>query len=856
MKTLLDLYDEMAALGGREALLRSNAYRTWRWSYRELTEKAEAFAAELTRRGVAPGDRILLWSENRPEWAAAFWGALLRGVAVVPVDFRSSPDLVRSIHAEVRPALSLVGEELDPDALPAATRLAISDLAQFDRPSNFKPHSVSPEAIVEILYTSGSTSRPKGVVHRHRNLCSNLSSVAAEIRRHRWLARPFQPIRMLDLLPLSHLFGQTMGLFMPPMLGGSAAFTSDLGPAALLETVRRERISVLVGVPKMLDTLRTVIALDQPPGRPSRRGFGAVAETWWRHRDIHRRTGWKFWAFVTGGARLDEDLEDYWRNLGYAVIQGYGLTEASPVVSLNHPFSSKRGSLGKPLPGQQVRIAPDGEILVRGANVSEEYFGQVDDSAEGSTHFEGGWLHTGDLGRFDAQGRLYYRGRKRDLIVRSDGMNVHPQDIEAVLDADPAVAESVALGIPNSSGANVHAVIVPAGDDDAPDDDAVSAAIARANQRLEAHQRIQGFSIWRADELPRTASTQKIRRGELADRVIQRLAGTPSSGERNAVERLLDRDLDADASQVRLAEDLGMSSLDRVELLARVEQETGRRIDEESFSRIRTAAELERVLAGETLGAYHEPSSRESALLEPRWTRSFFARHGRQALLDGLILPLVQRLVEVDAEGLENLQSLDGPVIFVANHASHFDTATLYCALPPAYRRRIAPAMSQDYFAAWFRPETATPAARRRARAQYLLALGLFNAYPLPQQMAGVRRALEYSGELVEADCSLLVYPEGTRTTDGTLQPFRPGAALLAQRLEIPLLPVGLDGLFNIYSVHHKLPRKGRATVRFGRPFNVPHNSDPAEWARHAQQEVQSLLSGSQSESPPTPVRA
>ena len=841
MNTLLDLYDDLSALGRREAMLRVSPYRTWRWTYRELTRASEAFAADLARRGVNPGDRIVLWSENRPEWAAAFWGAQLHGVALVPIDFRSTPDLARSIRDEAAPKLALVGEEVEADAFPANSRLPLPTIDSLDPDPSFVRHKARPSDIVEILYTSGSTSRPKGVVHRHRNICSNLSAIAGEIRRFRPLAWPFQPIRSLDLLPLSHLFGQTMGVFIPAMLGGSVAFSSDLNPASLLETIRTERISILVGVPKMLDALRTAVEphLDEPPSRPVRKGLGAIFETWWGHRHIHRLTGWKFWAFVTGGARLDEELEGFWRNLGYAVVQGYGLTEASPVVSLNHPFSAKRGSLGKPLPGQQVRIAPDGEILVRGANVSEEYFGQVESSPEGSTRFEGGWLHTGDLGEFDDQGRLYYRGRKRDLIVRADGMNVHPQDVESVLVADDTVAECVALGIVDGPDVLLHVAVVPA----APDAD-VASAVARANQRLEPHQRIQDFSVWTADELPRTASTLKVRRGELAAMVRERRSGRAASTDaRSGIEKLLERDLSAPSDQVRLDEDLGLSSLDRVELLARVEQQTGRRIDEESFAAVRTVADLEAALDTAAPTSSRPPATeREESLLRPRWTRSFVLRNARRALLDCLILPLVQRLIEVDVEGLDNLLNLDGPVIFVANHASHFDTAVLYCALSPDLRRRIAPAMSQDYFAAWFRPDRYSRQERRLARSQYLLALSLFNAYPLPQQMAGVRRALEYSGELVQDGYSLLVYPEGTRTTDGRLRPFRPGAALLAQRLEIPLLPVGLDGLFDIYSVHDRLPKKGRVVVRFGSPLTVPRGADPAASALCAEQAVQALI--------------
>jgi len=832
----------MESLAAREALARSNRYRTWKWSYGELCERSRAFAAELVRRGVAPGDRVLLWAENRPEWAAAFWGTVLVGAAAVPVDFRSSPDLARRVFDETDPALAVVGDEVDADALPRDRRLRAAEVDELaDAGEAFRRAPADPAAVVEILYTSGSTSRPKGVVQRHRNIAANLSGVAREIKKFRGVARPFQPIRILDMLPLSHLFGQTMGLFIPPLLGGAAAFTSEMSATALVETIRRERISVFVGVPAMLESLRTAVEpnLARPAQRPGKGPLRAVVETWWRQRDLHARLGWKFWAFVTGGARLDEDLEGFWRNCGYAVVQGYGLTEAAPVVALNHPFSSRRGSLGKPLPGQEVRIAPDGEILVRGANVAEGYYGEVEDPGAGSTRFEGGWLHTGDLGEFDEQGRLYYRGRKRDLIVRPDGMNVHPQDVEAALLKQPGVAEAVVLGIENSGAMETHAALVLEAEAGSETDS--GAVVAQANRDLEPHQRIQSHTVWQADDLPRTASTLKVRKNELAGMVVAKLAGRTPDRERSAVERILGRDL-ADGQPLRLEEDLGLSSLDRVELLAKVEQATGRPVAEESFSAVATTAELESLLRGDVPAAPKIDPARE-ALLKPRWSRNALLRPARAFLLEGFVLPLVGRLIEVHVEGLAALDELDGPAVFVANHASHFDTAVLYQALPTRIRRRIAPAMSQDYFRDYFHPENASPARRRQARLSYFIALGLFNAYPLPQQMSGTRRALEYSGELVADGYSLLVYPEGTRTLDGEVGRFLPGAALLAQRLEIPIVPVGIEGLFEIYSSVQRVPKKGRVAVRFGAPIEVQPSEDLSQAAARAETKVRALAS-------------
>lgn len=834
MRTLLDLWTRIDALGGRQAVVRRTAYRRHEVDYRRLTAGARAFAVELDRRGFEPGDRALLWGENRAEWLMAFWGCLLRGVVVVPVDFRSSPELVRRILAQSSPKLALYGEEVDPQALPEALRSPLSALDELEPPQRFEPRPASPDDVVEIVFTSGSTSDPRGVVHRHGNIAANLHGVAREIDRYRWALRPFQPIRILDLLPLSHLFGQTLGVFLPPLLGGSVVFTSELGGDALLDALRQERVSTLVGVPAILQGLRERISqeLDEPPQPPRRTGWAAVPELWWRYRAIHRLTGWKFWAFVIGGASLDEELELYWRRLGFAVVQGYGLTEASPVVSLNHPLSTKPGCLGLPLPGQQVRIAPDGEILVRGPSVASEYYGGSRGSA-GGTHFEGGWLHTGDLGALDAEGRLYYRGRKRDRIVRPDGLNVYPGDVEKVLRAEPAVLECVVL---DPGGGRVHAALALRDGADPVE------LVRRVNAGLEAPQRLQEWSLWRPDELPRTASTLKIRRGELADLLAARRGESPAAPSQDPLETLLGRDLPTQSDDLRLDEDLGFSSLERLELQARVEEAGGRRLDEESVAALRTVGDLRRLAAKPAAAPSGPRKTAPGFLLEPRWSRSAPVRAFRAAALDWAVLPLAAKLLLLRVQGLDNLAELDGaPALFAANHASHFDTAALYMALPPARRRRIAPAMSQDFFRGLFDPEGRDWRERVPDTAGYLAALTLFNAFPLPQKMTGVRRALRYAGELVDSGYSLLIYPEGTRSPDGAVGPYRPGVGLLALELGLPVVPVRLDGLFEVYNQFDDAPRRGPVSVAFGRPLRFAPHDQPAAIADRVRRETLAL---------------
>ena len=264
---------------------------------------------------------------------------------------------------------------------------------------------------------------------------ANLTPLEQEIKRYLKWERLFHPVRFLNLLPLSHVFGQFMGIFVPQLLGGEVFFQESLSPSQIMETVRRERISVVIAVPRILDALREKIESDYEARGKLDRLRDAIASSadrhflrrWWTFRAIHNMFGWKFWAFVSGGASLNPDTEEFWQRLGFAVIQGYGMTETAALISVNHPFKMGRGSIGKTLPGQQMKLDESGEILVRGDNVSPGYWcGDVK-----SITNEEGWLRTGDVGEMDAAGNLYFKGRKKDVIVTAAGLNIYPDDLEA-----------------------------------------------------------------------------------------------------------------------------------------------------------------------------------------------------------------------------------------------------------------------------------------------------------------------------------------------------------------------------------------------------------------------------------------
>ena len=758
MQTLSELIPQFRTLGRREAIRQSTSYGSRLVTWEKLFDLIGTCVSFLEDHGLHPGDRVMIQAENCPEWVALFWACVARGVHVVPVDFNFTPELASRIYADCGARLSVDAAVLEEVRIRASRGPA----------PDFSITPAGPDDIVEIIYTSGTTGEPHGIVHRHRNICTNLEPFQREISKYRRWAAPFQPIRILELLPLSHMFGQSMGLFVPLMLEGSVAFTNEIRPSAIVNIVRDNRISVLVSVPRILESLRLEMRRHVPPGSAMSNsrwtGLPGVAERWWKYRKVHSRFGWKFWAFVAGGARVDPDLEEFWGRLGFAVIQGYGLTEASPVVAVNHPFSSRRGSLGKPVPGQQVRIADDGEILVRG------------DSIAGAVDAEG-WLHTGDLGEMDSDGRLYFRGRKKDVIVTPEGLNVSPDDVEEVLRQIPEIRDSAVVSIADQ----VHAALILRKPDTPRDE--IAQLIRRANERLEAHQRIRNWSIWPLADFPRTASTMKVKRGAVVEQLMN---GTVKESP------------EPDPS--------GMSSLERVELLTRLEERHGIEIDEEAFSRATTAADLKQFM--------NHPTEAQSPRPLPTWPLSLPIRGFRGMFQRCIAIPIFRKWLPLTITGIENLQGIDPPVLFAANHASDLDTPAVFTALPPTWRKRIAPAMRADYFgSSW------------KFRLQFLLARTLYNAFPLPQEMAGTRRAFEYTAELVRRGFCPLVFPEGRRTRDGRLQNFRPGTGMMAVRLRIPVVPIYIGGMFQVYSREDSWPKTGPVHVSIGKPMRFAANT-------------------------------
>jgi long-chain acyl-CoA synthetase len=492
--------------------------------------------------------------------------------------------------------------------------------------------------------------------------------------------------------------------------------------------------------------------------------------------------------------------------MGFAVIQGYGLTETAPIVTLNHPFGTKRGSVGKAIAGVEMKIAPDGEILVRGDNVTTGYFGA---GAEAAAVFEDGWFHTGDIGEIGEDGQLFIHGRKKEMIVTPEGLNVFPEDVERVLNRLPGVRESAVVG--GDKNDRVHAVIV------VEPGVSVDEVVRLANAELDDHQKIRRAIVWPEAALPRTEGTAKLKRAAIGQWV--KSGGPPphaAAGDLLAtlVAKYAGR---GDLQATTTIDELGLSSLERVELMVALEDAFATRIDENAFAEARDLSALRTVIEK---SAKAGPAAIEPVDF-PAWNRTWLARAIRRASLPTWILPTARLFAWIRVDGLDNLAMIHGPVMFASNHQSHMDTPVILAALPARLRYRVAPAMAKEFFKAHFFPAQHSRRARFTNSLNYYLAALFFNAFPLPQREAGARQTLQYIGEVLDAGFSVLIFPEGRRTDAGEIDRFRAGIGMIGSRLEVPVVPVRIEGLDKVLHPSWKMARPGRVRVAFGKPMRL-----------------------------------
>ena len=809
--------------GRRDALLFKPAFRYRRWSYTQLGAQSGQVATLLQRRGLKKGDQVVLWGPNCPQWVLAFLGCIRCGVVVVPLDLRSAPDYVARVLSRIEPKLAFTSRVTPKDGVELGVpEIGFEELeASIQGLPQPEAADISPDDLAEIMFTSGTTGDPKGVMLTHRNLLANVEGVCQYIS-----CKPSS--RLLSILPLSHMYEQMGGLFIALYSGASVTYPTSRQPTILARTMRERRVTILLLVPQALELLMNGIEREvRNQGKEALwNRLLRIAESMplpirrLLFRRVHKQFGGKLDFIVSGGAALDPDLGRKWEALGIKIVQGYGTTEAAPVIS-NHSLKERRlDSAGRPLPNVELKISGEGEILVRGENITPGYW-RAPQETEAS--FEDDWYKTGDLGYLDDEGFVHIQGRKKDMIVLSSGQNIFPEDIQGVLSKHPKVADSAVVGLEKGSSVEVHAALI------LEDAEEAEEIVSWANGQLAEQQRIRSFTVWPEEDFPRT-HTLKVKKGVVLDTILGKIqpqapveqtsAARPGGPGRSLVDVIAEvskRGAGEVLDSSTLGGDLDLDSLGRVELLSAIEVELGVYLDESQLGPDMTVEELRSLV--------EEGSKNPPMMSFPSWGMRWWCRMVRGFLQRAVVFPLVSLPYSLKVSGRENLVGITGPVLFASNHNLGLDNPLIIKAIPLKWRRRMAVAGAADL---WRNP------------VWWIVNPLLGNAFPLARE-GSVKPSLENMGRIMDNGWSVLIYPEGEQTLGGPIKPFMNGTGLVAVEGGIPVVPLRLHIHRLGTPVRFPLLRRGKVEVRLGETLTFPPGTDYQEATSAIEEAVRSL---------------
>jgi long-chain acyl-CoA synthetase len=843
-RDLLEMFDAAVhAYRHRTAFRYVSGEREERFTFGQAHRYAGRVGSFLLRAGVTPGARVLLVSENRPEWAISYFGILRAGATVVPVDPQLTEAEVVNIARRAEAAVCLVSEEAASD-LPnlfhalAEAKLAtqVHSLAQAmegdpsapDRIGKVKK-SAAPDDVASLIFTSGTTGSPKGVMLTHRNFASLIAKLAGAFDIG-------VGDGLLSVLPLHHTFEFSCGLLMPFSQGAEISYIDELTSDRLGEVFETGRITAMIGVPALWQLLHKKIT-QELAAKPSwvEQGMNALmsANAELRNRSklnlgkllfwpVHKKFGGRMKFMVSGGSALPDDVHKAFHALGFDIAEGYGLTEAAPVLAVADIQNARQpGTVGKPLPGIEIRIAePDadgiGEVLAKGPNVMAGYFG---DRESTEAVLKEGWLLTGDLGRIDAQGRLYLVGRKKDVIIDANGKNVYPDELEELYGVHPHVKELSIVGLPDEAGGEKVACLCVPEYKDRPREE-VRRELEEHFRTLSAdmpfYRRVKVLRLWDG-ELPKT-STRKVKRKLVVDE-LKKLERLASTGEKaRAVQQtggisdwlfpliadVLQRPVSEIRPEARLAVDLGFDSLLLTELSVALEQAGVPLPAVHDLTQMQTVADLRTVIASS--GRRPAPElrakeiSREAERGEERELHvpELVSTLGRSLLSFGQKV-LYGGVFDLEVKGKSFIPQ-NRNFLVIANHTSHLDMGLVKVVLGEQGEKLVALA-ARDYF-------FDTPLKRAYFE-------NFTNLIPMDRH-GSLRESLRLAGESLQQGYHLLIFPEGTRSPTGELLEFKPTLGYLALTGGVDVLPMYLDGTYDALPKGSMFPKGKKLEVRIG----------------------------------------
>ncbi len=865
--TLIEVADGLLAHGERPALVAFGARERREWTYGHLARTVRELAAGLASAGLEPGARVALFAPDGPEWIASALAVIRAGGVVVPLDAQLTDDALAHtlIDSAARLVFTTANRADRVVRLASATRIVLLDAAEGR--ASWRELRGSTELLPErrdadpaaLFYTSGTTGPPKGVPLSHGNLTFQIDTLAG-------IGLVIPGDRVCLPLPLHHVYPFVVGLLTPLALGLPLVLPHALTGPQIVRALKEGEATVLLGVPRLYSALLSAIEIELASRGRSVATAARLAldlSVWGRRRlglrsgtrlfrAVRTRIGPRLRLLTSGGAALEPAVARTLEGLGWELASGYGLTETSPMLTLNLPGSGRVDSAGRPIPGVELRIASSagqepgaGEIQARGPGVFTEYLNLPDKTREAFTG--DGWFRTGDLGYLDAQGFLFITGRADEMLVTPGGENVNPENVEAaflrhaflrdfaVLQRDGRL---VGLALPDM------AMIERAGRRDVVQ--AVHDAVAEIDPTLPSYQRMTDVAVTR-DPLPRTR-LGKLRRRELPGlyTAAQAMAGEPSQRGPIAVTDMVEADrllLEHPPAKViwdwlseryparrltmdvSLGLDLAVDSLEWLGLTLEIERRAGVQLDEAEIARVATIRDLLRAVADAppagvgSWGALWDEPERLLSPAQARWLAPLgpgLTLLSRTLLtVNGTLMRLVFRL---RTAGLEHLPR--EPWVLVANHVSFLDPLVLSAALG---RREL----ERSYWGGWTGVAFANPLMRGISR--------LWRVLPI-DQARGAGSSLALAAAVLKRKGCLIWFPEGERSRTGRLLPFRPGIGLLLARFPRPVVPVSIRGTREALPRGRWVIRPHPVAVTFGVPLDprelVPPGTPPEEAAR------------------------
>src|SRR5437879_823345 len=821
--------------------------RNEQYTYADLRELATRAAGFLAGEGIRAGDRVMLVSHNAPEWGMSYFGVLKAGASCIPVDPESSTDEIINFARAGEAAGIIISERLDAEHPALRQRLseegirartwtldqvfALPDEQTEDERLALLPSRVTAQSLASLIFTSGTTGRPKGVMLSHRNLTSMVSMLSSVFDMS-------TKDGVLSVLPLHHTFEFSTGFLTPLSRGAQITYLPELTGDALARAIKNGHVTGMVGVPALWELLHRRIKnkLYERSDWIGKTAESMIrANAWLRDRTplnlgpiafypIHEGLGGRIRYFISGGSALSEQIQKDFQGLGFTILEGYGLTEASPVLTVTRPENGLlMGSVGRPLPGVEVRISdPDasgvGEVIARGPNVMLGYFGNEEATREALV---GRWLYTGDLGRLDNEGNLYLVGRSKDIIVDTNGKNVYPDEVEEVYQDSPYIKELSVIGLPDGIGEKVACMVVPDNEYD------IALSRAEVRRKIEEHFREVSAELpyfkrvkvlhFTDQELPRTA-TRKVKRREVT-RMMQaaeeraRATQIGFGAETDAgdaawlveiVASVSNRSLDEASINSRLG-DLGLDSLMFVELATAIENAGGSLTAPDRLNEVQDVRELLSVV--NRSGPAKRDTARlrlESEKVDKEIRIPEFVRAIGNKGIDLAQRALYQRLCRTKYEGQTNIV-YHKSFIVAANHQSHLDMGLTKMALGDAGNDLVALAAADYFFDTKY----------KRAYME-----NFTNLVPM-ERTGSLRQSLRHARSFLDRGYNALIFPEGTRSMTGVMADFKPVIGYLALASRVGILPVYLDGTYKAFPKGSTILKSRDVGARIGRFISI-----------------------------------